>query len=269
MFQLTVLLCYLAATALLALSFSGNRENPVLKQTVVPAAVVALAGLALHSVALVRALFPEAELNLNLANTFSLLAWQIAVMALVIVMAPAMRGLSALLLPLAAAGAVVTGLGQPSSLITAEPGWELQAHILLSAVAYGLLSVAAALAILTLLQHRRLRQRRAAGWTRILPPLETLERTLHGTLGAGFGLLTLGVFSGLIFVEDLLSQHLVHKTVLSLLAWLIFGVLILGRWRFGWRGKKAVYLTLGGFAALGLAYFGSRIILLILGRQWG
>ena len=56
----------------------------------------------------------------------------------------------------------------------------------------------------------------------------------------------------------------------AVLAWVVFGVLLFGRWRFGWRGRMARNWTLSGFALLGLAYFGSKIVLeSILGRHWG
>jgi ABC-type uncharacterized transport system permease subunit len=77
------------------------------------------------------------------------------------------------------------------------------------------------------------------------------------------------VSSGFAFVEDLFAQHLVHKTALSLLALALFGILLVGRRFAGWRGKRAVYLYLGGFVILCLAYFGSRFVLEeILGRSW-
>jgi len=97
-----------------------------------------------------------------------------------------------------------------------------------------------------------------------------MEHFLFQLIAAGFALLTLALFTGLIFVQNLFAQHLVHKTVLSLLAWLVFAVLLWGRWRFGWRGRTAIRWTLGGFASLMLAYFGSKLVLeLILGRHWG
>jgi ABC-type uncharacterized transport system permease subunit len=75
------------------------------------------------------------------------------------------------------------------------------------------------------------------------------------------------LFSGFIFIEDLFAQHLVHKTILSILAWLIFSSLLIGRKRYGRRGKKAIRLTLYGFVSLLLAYFGSKLMLeLILQR---
>ena len=78
------------------------------------------------------------------------------------------------------------------------------------------------------------------------------------------------VSSGFAFVENLFAQHLVHKTALSLLALVLFGLLLAGRRFAGWRGRRAVYLYLWGFLILCLAYFGSRYILEeILGRSWG
>jgi ABC-type uncharacterized transport system permease subunit len=99
--------------------------------------------------------------------------------------------------------------------------------------------------------------------------LETLERLLFQLIALGFVLLTVSLLSGLAFVDDLFAQHLVHKTTLSITAWLIFGLLLWGRWRYGWRGRKAVRLTLAGIILLLLAYFGSKLVLeTILGRSW-
>jgi len=126
-------------------------------------------------------------------------------------------------------------------------------------------SLAVALALL----DRRLRTRKPLGWMKALPSMEALEAGTFQALVAGFSILTLALFSGFIFVEDLFAQHLIHKTVLSCLAWVVFAVLLFGRWRFGWRGRTAASWTLSGFALLALAYFGSKIVLEgILGRHW-
>ena len=71
------------------------------------------------------------------------------------------------------------------------------------------------------------------------------------------------------FINDIFAQHLVHKTILSILTWLVFGVLLFGRWRYGWRGSLAVRLTLAGVALLVLSYFGTKAVLeIVLGRSW-
>ena len=73
--------------------------------------------------------------------------------------------------------------------------------------------------------------------------------------------------SGILFIDDIFGQSLVHKTVLTLLAWALFSVLLWGHYRLGWRSQTAVRLTLGGFLVLVLAFFGSKLVLeLVLHR---
>ena len=152
----------------------------------------------------------------------------------------------------------------------AAPGPELVAHIALSALAAGLLSVAAILVLLLAAQSARLRERRPLGLLAALPPMETLENTVFRAVLGGFVLLSLSLLSGFLFIQNLFAQHLVHKTVLSIVAWCIFGILLLGRHRFGWRGRQALRFLLAGYVTLALAYFGSRFVLEgILGRHWG
>jgi ABC-type uncharacterized transport system permease subunit len=117
------------------------------------------------------------------------------------------------------------------------------------------------------LNRYRLRHRQPGGFLRGIPPLTTMEALLFQMIGAGFVLLTITLVSGLFFLEDFFAQHLVHKVTLSFVAWGVFGVLLWGRWRFGWRGRTAIRWTLSGFAFLVLAYFGSKLVLeLILQR---
>jgi ABC-type uncharacterized transport system permease subunit len=150
------------------------------------------------------------------------------------------------------------------------PGWRLTAHIVLSMGAAARLFGAAVTAILLVFLDRRLRDRRILELPNTLPPLDVLETVMFRLIGAGFVLLTLSLFTGFVFVTNLFAQHLVHKTVLSVIAWVVFGVLLAGRAKFGWRGRPAVRWTLAGFALLVLAYFGSKFVLeSVLGRHWG
>jgi ABC-type uncharacterized transport system permease subunit len=136
--------------------------------------------------------------------------------------------------------------------------------------AFALLTIGAVLAVAQTLVDRRLRARKPLGWLRILTPLESLESGTFQAIAAGFVLLTLALLSGAVFIEDLFAQHLVHKVVLAIVAWVVFGVLLLGRVRFGWRGRQALRWTLAGYAALVLSYFGSKLVLeYVFGRHWG
>ena len=98
--------------------------------------------------------------------------------------------------------------------------------------------------------------------------LTFLGTGLARVLGVGFGLLSLTLLTGVVFVENLFAQDLGHKTVLSILSWGVLGVLLFGRWRWGWRGPRAVKLTLLAMGLLLLAFFGSKFVYeLVLGRS--
>ncbi|MFT3762477.1 MAG: cytochrome c biogenesis protein CcsA [Pseudoxanthomonas sp.] len=146
--------------------------------------------------------------------------------------------------------------------------WRLQLHAWLALLAYATLGIAALMALMLWLQERALRRRDHPAWLRALPTLTELESLLFRTIAIGFVLLTLTLLTGVLFVQDLLAQHLAHKTVLSILSWLAFGWLLLGRWRYGWRGSKAVRWTLVSMVLLALAFFGSKFVLeLVLHRS--
>ncbi|WP_346796441.1 cytochrome c biogenesis protein CcsA [Halomonas sp. Bachu 37] len=140
-------------------------------------------------------------------------------------------------------------------------------HAISSALAFAMLVIAAVQAVLVGLQNQALRHHHIRGIVQSLPPLTTMERVLFELVWAGVLLLTLSIVSGFIFLDNLFAQHLAHKTLLSLFAWIIFTTLLVGRYRFGWRGMRAVRWTLGGGILLALAYFGSKFVLEIVLHQ--
>lgn len=148
-----------------------------------------------------------------------------------------------------------------------EPGTVI--HVVSSVLAFGLLSLAGVYAGLVLVVDHSLKRHDLNRFISNLPPLDKLEHLLFRLIATGFVILTIALVSGLIYVNDLMAQHLVHKTVLAFLAWVVFGTLLLGRWVKGWRGALAVRLTLAGIGLLLLSYFGSKLVLeVILGRSW-
>jgi len=87
-----------------------------------------------------------------------------------------------------------------------------------------------------------------------------MEHLLFRFIKIGIILLSFGLFTGFYFLENLFGSGIAHKTILSIIAWVIFTILLFGRWKFGWRGKIAVRWTLGGFTALMLAFFGTKYV---------
>ncbi|MEM1264035.1 MAG: cytochrome c biogenesis protein CcsA [Pseudomonadota bacterium] len=230
---------------------------------------IGIAATAWHLWLLLPTIAGAAPVSLSLAAVFSLLSLEIALIALIISLTPRYRGVAAILL-------VVSGLVAFGTLISdssADKGaltMPLRVHAISSLLAYSLLTVGAIFAISAMAQDGRLRAAKTGGLVGMLPSLTEMERLVFAVGVAGFIGLSVSIATGIVFVENLFAQHLVHKTVLSVVAFGLFGVLLLGRALAGWRGRPALSLYLGGFAALILAYFGSRFVLeVILSRQWG
>ena len=228
------------------------------------ALAIGWAGVAIHAVALFQDLIGANGINLGMFNAFSLAAWFVLVLFLLSAIAKPVENLGIVLLP-AAALAVLMQIAYPSMhFLPPTASWGLRLHVLLSFLAYSLLTLASVQAVLLAIQDHHLHNRHPGGFVRALPPLQTMEDVLFQLIGAGFVLLSLALLSGFLFLTDIFAQHLVHKTVLSIAAWLVFATLLTGRIRAGWRGRKALIGTLIGFGVLMLAYFGSRFVLDIL-----
>ena len=268
MSQITILLLYLLAAVAFAMSRLPNygaRKQPLLAA----AAGFALAGLMLHGQDLYSEVNGASGLSVSLAGAVSLIGLQLALIGLLGAVEPTLRGMTAGLLLLAAIATIPFNV-QPEIAATSELSWQITAHILIAMFAYGLLTAGAIVAVFALIQDRRLSAGKLSSANHLFAPLETTEKLLFGVAAAGFSVLLLAVMSGFTFVEDLFAQHLAHKTAFSLLALSLFGILVAGRVFAGWRGKRAVYLYLWGFAFLCLAYFGSRYVLEeLLNRSWG
>ena len=134
-------------------------------------------------------------------------------------------------------------------------------------MAYSLLSIAVAQAILLAIQDKYLHNKHPAGFLRSLPSLETMEILLFRIIGLGVLALSISLISGFLYLEDMFAQHLVHKTILSIIAWSVFVVLLWGRFKFGWRGKMAIKWSISGFTLLMLAYFGSKFVIELVLQQ--
>jgi len=258
---------YLLTTALLATRMI--KGSPSYDVGITTPVVFGLLALVLHAISLQQGMLIEGGLNLGFFNALSLLGWTISLVLVVGAIFEPVLNIGVAMFP----GTTVTILLMlfiPADLVVQlHGGWPIQAHVLLSFLAYSLFALAAVQVILLTLQDKALRKRRATGFVRSLPPLQTMEALLFQMLLLGFILLSLSLLTGAFYIEDMFAQHLIHKTILSLISWLVFGILLWGRWRFGWRGQRALAWTLGGFIALGLAYPVTKFILeVILNKSW-
>jgi len=255
-------LLYLGAAVVLAINLKNgpNPENSNRRTALILAAIA----LVLHALlTYARTGMPD-SLSLPFFTALSVSFVAIVFIQLLICITKPADYLGLAIYPLA-------GIALLASEFTNAPARSLpaaiQVHVLLSIMAYAMLALAAAQAVLVAVQRRHLRAHKPGGFMRGLPPLTSTESLLFLLLTIGFVLLSLSLASGFIFLEDMFAQKVAHKTVLSCIAWLIFGALLYGRWRFGWRGQRAVRWTLAGFCMLLIAFFGSKLVLELILQQ--
>ncbi|MDP2243448.1 inner membrane protein YpjD [Pseudomonas sp.] len=223
-------------------------------------ALLGVLALICHGLSLFLQMSQSSGLALDFFNAASLIAYAVIMLTLLACIRIPVENLLLLLFPL---GCLTVLLAQFVPSGTLQPINEAQgivAHILLSIIAYGMLTIAVFQALLLLLQDHQLKHKHPSGLIKNFPPLQTMESLLFGFLWTGWIMLSLSLLSGAIFIDDLFAQHLVHKTILSSFAWIVFAILLWGRFQLGWRGHKAIRLTLVGFCLLMLAYFGSKLV---------
>jgi ABC-type uncharacterized transport system permease subunit len=253
-------LAYLVAAVLLARSLARDADSHA--RGWLPLALLAVV---LHAAFHFQAWREAAGLDMHFFAALSLVGLGMAAMTTLVGSFGRMGAVGVVAFPVAAASLV--GYAAYGHVHSEGLDWRLQLHAWCALLAYATLAIAALLALMLWAQERALRRREFHGWLRALPPLTELETLLFRTIAVGFILLTATLLTGVVFVENLFAQHLVHKTILSVLSWLAFGGLLAGRWRYGWRGTTAVRWTLAAMALLVLAFFGSKFVLeLLLGR---
>jgi ABC-type uncharacterized transport system permease subunit len=252
-------LLYLTSTFLVGARIYGSSE--LFNKT---RSIVLLFGsiaLMLHAHLLYQSIILGNGLDFGFFNAVSLVGWLVALIVLFTSLYRPLENLLLVIFPIAGL-AILLELFIPDERILSETlSTGLRIHILLSICAYSLLLISAIQAIMLAVQERLIKAKRAAIIMNTLPPLQVMEELLIQIIVIGFFLLSLSLASGMMFINDMFAQHLVHKTALSMLAWVIYCILLWGRWSAGWRGKQIIRWALGGFTALLLAYFGSKFVL--------
>ncbi len=214
----------------------------------------------LHLLALLQGLFAEPP-RFGFGPALSVTVWLVlTVYAIESSLYPQLRaraalsvlGATAMLLALVFPGQPYPGLSSP---------W-LPLHWALGIASYGLIAAAVVHAWLMQRTEKAMRQGQTDESTM---PLLTLERLTFRFVTAGFALLTATLVAGGRFSGALNAGWVWnHKTTFAVLAWLTMGILLLGRWRLGWRGRTAVRMLYVGAAFLLLAYVGSRFVIEVI-----
>jgi len=207
---------------------------------------------------------PTITLHLDLFSIATLFGWMLAVLATSVLWRHPLE-------MLAVVSYTCSGLAIISSIYLTTPHTQqinlstgVYIHISLSIMAYCMIALAMGQSSIIAIQNHQLRNKKMNQLITVLPPLQTMESLLFKLLTIGTFMLATAIITGLIYVDDFWAQHLLHKTILSLLSLGVFTLLLCGRYFLGWRGTTAIQCTWVGFIILMLGYFGSKLVLEVI-----
>jgi ABC-type uncharacterized transport system permease subunit len=263
--------------AALALHLWNTRWRAAMDCALTPGERAAiLVPLILHSYLLATDILLGHDLVFGFSHAISAMLWLAVILYWIESLFLRLEGMQPFVLGLAALSAplpmLFPGVTAPAYAHTAA----FALHLILAMLAYSFFALAALHALVMALMEQQLHFTKKPGVQRGsdvlkgplagLPPLLTLETLMFRIVGLGFLLLTLTLITGTIFSETVFGRALQfnHKTLFALISWVIFACLLAGRRLYGWRGRIALRWTLAGFAALLLAYVGSRFVLEVI-----
>ena len=244
---------YTAVSQLLRLE---KREESLSKAILIPA----LLALVMHGF-VIYAGSSSLSASVGFYKVASITFWLMGLLSVLIVIARPLQTLLIAIFPLAAISLLVATLTPETSRPMTETPRGLLLHISTSIIAYALFGLAMLQGLLVLQQSRLLRQHKTRGLIRRLPPLDATEQLMFELIATGTIILSASIFAGVYYVQDLFAQHLIHKTVLTIIAWIVYSILTVGHARHGWRVNTAVMLCGSGFALLTLGFYGSKLVL--------
>ncbi len=219
-----------------------------------------LLALIFHIAALHFPLFTGKPLALSFVSLASYVMWFLSLILFITTLNRKIESLALPILPLTIFSIFIAMFLDSDAHNTINMRSGLGIHILSSLLAYSTLMLASFQALLLTMQNNHLHARKNTNFIRSLPSLENMEHLLFRFIKIGLILLSIGLLTGFYYLENLFGTGIAHKTILSIIAWIVFSVLLFGRWKYGWRGKTAVRWTLGGFFVLMLAFFGTKFV---------
>lgn len=207
------------------------------------------------------------ELNLGFYRVASLIGLAMSGIAVFMLIRRPLHTLTIVVFPLSAMALLIStfapATGRPLSGLDEGLLW----HVSASLTAFAVLSLSMVQGGMALLQSRLLKQHKTQGVVRWLPALDLSEAMFYELMTAGWAILTVAIIAGAVFIDDMFSQQIAHKTILTGLSWLVYGWLVVVNWRSGWRMAQAVNIAAVAYLLLFLGFFGSKLVLeLLLGQ---
>jgi cytochrome c-type biogenesis protein CcsB len=228
-------------------------------------ALAALAsGFVMHFGALVARALATGSIAMNaFHDQLSLFAWLTVGMYLGLQIRYHLAVVGALVCPLAfllTFSAYIVHAGAETLPSHLRSAW-LPAHVAPAFLGYAIFAIAFCISLIYLHEESQLKAKRRTGLVRRLPSLETLDDLNYRVVTWGFALLTLGIVSGSLLAKATWGAFWSWepKQVLSVIAWLLYAVLLQTR-SIGWRGRRAARLTIVGFAVLIISFLGFNLL---------
>jgi len=200
----------------------------------------------------------------DMAAAISFMAWVGTLSYLLLLSRTRLQRLMVLVAPASFLGAFLGALRLPAvspAPLSSMGSWP-HAHVLLSSTGISLLGLAGLAGAMFLVEHRRLKQKRPIDLRMPLPSLEALDRVNAVALSIGFPLLTLGVLTGMMWLQTAfgtLWTGSAHETW-CVVAWAVYGVLVGARFAAHQGSRQAAASAVGGFAFLFFAVIGLELI---------
>jgi len=256
------LICYLSATVLITRYIRVNNNQIGNKRPLTLASIIAVIGMITHLIYAYNISFINQTLNFSTHSMLVLISGVVVLIYHIGSLLMPIRRLGVLFFPLVILSLLFTLIWDSSTVINLSTSTYLTAHILISILAYSLLSIATVQGLLYIYQERQIKHRATPTMLMALPPLQTMEQLLFRLISIGFIFLTLTLFSGAIFSQEIFGKPFVfkHHTLLAFLGWIVFAVVLFKRFKYGMRGSQAVILTFIGFLLIQLGYFGTKIV---------
>jgi len=214
-----------------------------------------------HAISAARVISSPTGYHFGVVQISTLIAVSISALVLASSIRKPLENLFLGLFPLAVIS-IIMSLSVDSSYPPTSLSAGMASHVLISILAYSFISIAAMQAGFLAYQNYQLKHGHAGGLLRRFPPLQDMEVFLFELLWVGQLLLSLGIVAGIVFISDIWGRDgVIHKSFFSILAWMVFAVLLWGRYQLGWRGVTAIRGTLSGFGLLLVGFYGSKFAL--------
>jgi cytochrome c-type biogenesis protein CcsB len=242
------IVAYACATGL-AFAYLVQRQEVVHRL----AALATATGWAAHTIALVLVAVETGRPPLgSLSNAVSVAAWVVVLLAMIVERHSSLKVLGAFVMPVVLVLSLKATVSRPATLAPALANAWIWVHIALAMIGIAAFVLNFAGALMYLLQERQIRLKRPGRFYYRLPALETLDHLTYRTLAVGFPFLTTGLILGALWARTSWGTLFAPDPLafFSVVAWLIYAGTLAGRAAGGWRGRRAAYYAIVGFAAL-------------------